>query len=147
MGEFDRGIRQLTAAAELIPELYYLREQLVHAYIRTGQHDRAMAECDRVAANGGARGAALMAYTLAVGGRIEEARVIADRLLQARDGYQPPTHIAMVLAALGQPDDALTWLERGFAERDAHYVGFHFRYEFQPLHGHPRFEALVRRRP
>ena len=96
--------------------------------------------------NGGARGAALMAYTLAVVGRTEEAWVIAERLLQSRDAYQPPVHIAMVLTALGQLDDALTWLERGFAERDPFCMGFHFRYEFRPLHGHPRFDALVRQR-
>jgi serine/threonine-protein kinase len=146
-GEFERGIRQLTAAAELVPELYYLREQLVHAYIRTGDHPKAMAECERVASNGGARGTALMAYTLAVVGRMEEARGIADRLLQSGDAYRPPVHIATVLTALGKIEDALTWLERGFVERDPHFVGFHFRYEFQRLHGHPRFEALVRQRP
>ena len=146
-GEFERGIRSLAAALELVPELYYAREQLVHAYIRVGQHDKAMAECQRVASNGGARGAALMAYVLAVAGRTEDAGVITERLLHSEDAYQPPVHIATVLTALGNVDDALTWLERGFAERDPHYMGFHFRYEFLRLHGQPRFEALVRQRP
>jgi serine/threonine-protein kinase len=144
MGDFERGIQQLTAAAELVPELYYVRELLVHAYIRTGQHDKAMAECERAASNGGARGAALMAYMLSVVGRTEEAREIAQQLLQSGNVYQPPAHIAMVLTALGNFDDALTWLERGFRERDPHFAGFQFRYEFQQLHGLPRFEALVR---
>jgi serine/threonine-protein kinase len=143
-GEYERGIRQLNAAAELIPGLYYVREQLVHAYIQTGRHTDALVECERVASTGGARGAALMAYTLAVVGRTDEARAIVERLLRLEDGYQPPVQIAVALATLGNLDDAMTWLERGFEDRDPHLAGFQFRYEFRPLRGLPRFEALLR---
>jgi serine/threonine-protein kinase len=143
-GEFEKAVQSLAGALELVPDLYYAREQLVHAYIRMGQHDKALTECERVATNGGARGAALLAFVFTILGRTGEAQAIAEQLLRSGQGYQPPAHIAMVLTALGNLDDALTWLERGFAEHDPHCAGFQFRYEFLPLHGKPRFEALVR---
>ena len=143
-GRHERGIQALRAALELVPELYYAREQLAHSFIQTGRYDEALAECERAASTGGARGSALLAYALAVVGRTQDARLMADHLLSADRVYQPPVHIAMVLTALGDTDSALTWLERGFAERDPHFVGSYFRYEFQRLHGEPRFEALVR---
>jgi hypothetical protein len=39
----------------------------------------------------------------------------------------------------------LDCLEQGFAERDALMVWVEFMPCFDRLHGHPRFEALIRR--
>jgi DNA-binding winged helix-turn-helix (wHTH) protein/tetratricopeptide (TPR) repeat protein len=65
------------------------------------------------------------------------ARRIRDRI--------SPTSIATIEALAGDRTAALDWLERAAVERDAELV-FNLRNpEFDPLHGEPRYRALVTR--
>ena len=47
--------------------------------------------------------------------------------------------------ALGEPDRAIEWLERGYEERRPVLRTIKVAPELDSLHSHPRFQALLRR--
>jgi hypothetical protein len=57
-------------------------------------------------------------------------------------GYPLAAEIAMVYTALGDKDQAMTWLEKGYEER--FNPGVLLRPFFDPLRSDPRFQNLVR---
>jgi hypothetical protein len=58
-------------------------------------------------------------------------------------GYSNAPEIAMIYTALGDRDQAMTWLEQGYEER--FNPGVLLRPGFDPLRADPRFQALARR--
>jgi hypothetical protein len=58
-------------------------------------------------------------------------------------GYPLAAEIAMVYTALGDKDQAITWLEKGYEER--FNPGVLLRPCFDPLRSDSRFQGLVRR--
>jgi hypothetical protein len=54
-----------------------------------------------------------------------------------------PYDVALVFAALKQPDDALAALERAFSERDPTMVNLRHDPRFDSLRAEPRYQRLV----
>jgi Flp pilus assembly protein TadD len=74
----------------------------------------------------------------------ERARTILQELLARSHGeYIPPGTIGGVYAALGEPDAALKWLERAFAERSNSMAYLLANPENAPLRGDPRFQSML----
>ncbi len=59
--------------------------------------------------------------------------------------YQSPYDVAIEHAALGQVDEALTWLDRSFAERETDLVDLAVDPRLDVLRGSPRFAELLAR--
>ena len=53
--------------------------------------------------------------------------------------------IAVIYGALGDHDEAFTWLSRAYDERDGLLFVANVLWIFAPLHADPRFQALLRR--
>jgi TolB-like protein/Tfp pilus assembly protein PilF len=84
---------------------------------------------------------ALLGGALAAGGRTTEARALLAEL-GARREYVPPYDVALLLAALGEREAALSSLERAYEERNA-LLWFRIHLPaFDPLRGEPRWIAL-----
>jgi hypothetical protein len=68
-----------------------------------------------------------------------------SRKLKARSNsiYSHSSEIAVIFAALGNNDQAMLWLEKGYQER--FNPGVLLRPGFDPLRSDPRFQDLVRR--
>jgi hypothetical protein len=66
-----------------------------------------------------------------------------DLKKRSNPGYSNAAEIAMIYASLGDSDQAMTWLEKGFEER--FNSGVLLRPGFDPLRSDPRFQNLVRR--
>jgi serine/threonine-protein kinase len=85
-----------------------------------------------------------LAAALSYLGDISEAeRILGDLERRARDEWISPMTIAVVYAALGRFDDAISAIERAFEERDCWVVSIAVDPACASLRGHPRFEALV----
>ena len=52
-------------------------------------------------------------------------------------------HLAMAYAALGEIDEAFRWLDRGYQERGSFMAGVNVTSAYTPLHGDPRWRALL----
>ena len=90
---------------------------------------------------------ASLAYALARAGHRAEAQAIHDELAAdvAAGRYVSPVAFATILIGLGDADGALDWMERAYDDRRGWLVYLNVNPLVDPLRGHPRFEALIRR--
>jgi Tfp pilus assembly protein PilF len=88
----------------------------------------------------------LLGYAQAKSGDAAGARAILDELLTAsRSRYVAPYGVALLYNALGDTDQALAWLERGYDARDHKMNLLKVDPKWKNLRGDPRFADLVRR--
>jgi hypothetical protein len=59
--------------------------------------------------------------------------------------YVAPYHIAIVHAGMGEQDEAVAWLEKGFAERDPRMSWLKVEPSWDELRANARFVDLLRR--
>lgn len=78
-----------------------------------------------------------------VGNREKAQEVLKEVQIAAANQYVPPTEPAMIHTALGEIDEALADLERGFAERSNEMVSLKVEPKFDALRDHPRFKKLL----
>src|SRR5262249_31802462 len=85
-----------------------------------------------------------LARAYAASGRRNEAVLLLDDLKKrANSGYSNAPEIAMIYTALGDREQAINWVERGYEER--FNPGVLLRPGFDPLRSDARFQDLVRR--
>ena len=82
----------------------------------------------------------------AAAGNLDEAQKVLDEMdqLSARR-YVSPYHLALVNCALGRIEASLDLLEEAFNTGDAKVLWMGVDPELDPLHGHPRFNDLLRK--
>ena len=80
---------------------------------------------------------------VASGKRGEAIKLLSDLKKRSNATYSHGSEIAVIYAALGDTDQAMNWLEKGFEER--FNPGVLLRPGFDPLRSDPRFQELVRR--
>jgi serine/threonine-protein kinase len=89
---------------------------------------------------------AQLGEALALAGETARARDILRRLEDlSHERHVSPYHFAYVHTGLGELDRAMDWLERAYADRGGSIYGVKGSFLFTPLHGHPRFVALMKR--
>jgi TolB-like protein/DNA-binding winged helix-turn-helix (wHTH) protein/Flp pilus assembly protein TadD len=143
---YDDSMQQSRKTIEMDPNFGLAHNQLAQAYLQRGMHDEAIAELQKaIRLSGGSPTAtANLARAYAASGqRAEAVRLLNDLKKRSGSGYSHASEIAMVYAALGDSDQAMAWLERGYAERVNPSVLL--RPGFDPLRADPRFQGLVRR--
>jgi hypothetical protein len=77
------------------------------------------------------------------GSKNEAAKLLSDLKTRAKPSYSYASEIAVVYAALGDRDQAMNWLQKGYEGRFNPSVLL--RPGFDPLRSDPRFQELVRR--
>jgi tetratricopeptide (TPR) repeat protein len=87
---------------------------------------------------------AFLGYLYGVWGRRAEAIEIRRRLEEQRQrSYVTPEALAYAAMGLGEPAQALSWLEQGYRERSFYLWTIGADPVFDPLHGTPRFERII----
>jgi hypothetical protein len=59
--------------------------------------------------------------------------------------YVSPFNIAMIYHGLGERDETLAWLERGYRQREPRMVFLKVEPKWATLRGEPQFQALLQR--
>jgi tetratricopeptide (TPR) repeat protein len=152
-GEWDKALQEAQAAEALNPskqQMAYTRSLWIQAvaHQRQGRLDRAEAIFRRAMKHQphDRWSEQSLGYILAITGRKAEAIEIVEEL-RRQLALGRPRHkaIALVYLGLGQNEEAMAWLERGFIERDSAILFTSLDWRFAPLRSEPRFDALLAR--
>jgi tetratricopeptide (TPR) repeat protein len=120
---------------------------LARAYLAAGRYDDSIRHLRRAGLQSsfGFEAPALLAYTLGIAGRTEEARALAAQYLErARASSARPADLAAVHLGLRDTAQALQWVEQIPDDRNS---TFYLPSEpiFDPLRGSPRFQRILER--
>jgi TolB-like protein/DNA-binding winged helix-turn-helix (wHTH) protein/Flp pilus assembly protein TadD len=143
---YDESIRWSRKALELDPDFALAHNHLGQAYLQKYMIDEAIAELSQAVtlSKGSPTCVANLARAYVASGRRTDAeQLLTDLKKRSKPDQSFGPEIAVISAALGDRDQAMQWLERGYAER--FNPGVLIRPGFDPLRADPRFEALVRR--
>jgi tetratricopeptide (TPR) repeat protein len=147
-GRVDEALVSLQKSVELEPNFWMSHLFLASAYIEKEMYDEGVAEARKQIEISPAQthGIAYMGYALARSGKREEARAALRELLdRSANGFVPPYRIALVYNGLDDDENAIAWLEKGFAERDPMMTFLKVEPKWNNLRSDPRFKDLLRR--
>ena len=89
---------------------------------------------------------ASLGHVYGISKKTNKAREVLATIVDiSRSRYVSPIHLAMVHAGLGNHDQAFDRLENAFKIKVRGLAWLNVTKEFQPLHGDPRFGALLKR--
>lgn len=145
-GRADEALDRLRQASELDPNFYFPHHFAASVNIEKGMYSEAVAEGRRAQELGPDQtvGMTLGAYALAKEGKRDEARAVLDELLKLSGArFVPPSHIALIYNALGERDQALTWLEKGYEKHDPKMAFLKVEPKWNNLRSDARFKALM----
>jgi TolB-like protein/DNA-binding winged helix-turn-helix (wHTH) protein/Flp pilus assembly protein TadD len=139
----DESIEQSRKTIEMDVNFALAHNQLAVAYLQRRRQDEAIAELQKAVqlSSGSPTCTANLARAFAVSGRRNEAVQLLDDL--KKRSRPDVSEVAVVYAALGDNDQAMTWLEKGYEERFNPSVLL--RPGFDPLRADRRFQDLERR--
>jgi tetratricopeptide (TPR) repeat protein len=147
-GKTDETLIQLQKTFELSPNFWLARNITASTYIEKEMYSQAIAEAHKAKefSVASTHPHAFNGYALAKAGRTAEARYVLDELSKLSIGrYVPPYHIALIYNGLGETEETLRWLERGFEQRDAKMVFLKVEPKWNNLRSEPRFVDLMQR--
>ena len=145
---FDEALAQAHRMLELNPTYFAAYWDLGMALAATGSHDEAATAIEQALAHapGDPTMAASLAWVHAHGGRREEAARILEQLKHRTDErYFSGLWLGVVNAELEDPNQAVSWLERAYGERDGLLVTANVMFLLDPLRADPRFQALLQK--
>ena len=145
---FDEAAEQYKKTLELDPNFPTAHFFLARTYEAQGKYDQAVAQYALAAKTSGLPAEVLapanQAY--AKSGWKAYLQATLDQILQQPAGRKfPPFVIATYYARLGQKEEALSLLERGYEEHDFRMTMISVSFEFDSLRSEPRFQALVQK--
>jgi TolB-like protein/DNA-binding winged helix-turn-helix (wHTH) protein/Flp pilus assembly protein TadD len=143
---YDDSIQQSRKTIEMDPNFALAHNQLGLAYLEKQMHDEAIAELKKAVrlSGGSPTCVANLASAYVVSGKRNEAeKLLRDLKKRSNPPHSHASEIAVIYASLGDSDQAMNWLEKGFEERFNPSVLL--RPGFDPLRSDPRFEDFVRR--
>ncbi len=117
------------------------------SYEASGDLPRAIPECQKAMETEATPPwpSAELAHAYAASGRKREAEEILKRLRErAKQSYVPAYNFAEIYIGLGDKEQALTSLEKAYADRSMILTFLKVDPEFDSLRSEPRFKALLR---
>jgi TolB-like protein/DNA-binding winged helix-turn-helix (wHTH) protein/Tfp pilus assembly protein PilF len=142
----DDSIEQSRKTIEMDSGFALAHNQLAQAYLEKHMVGDAISELQKAMqlSENNATCVANMARAYAASGRTAEATKLLNDLKSRLAGGSPvASELASVYTALGDKDQAMAWLEKGYEDR--FNPGVLLRPAFDPLRSDPRFKALVQR--
>ncbi|MCU0251291.1 MAG: protein kinase [Vicinamibacterales bacterium] len=145
--EWDRAITQCHAALEIDPQSW-THILLGSCSFHMGKHDEAVRAIETLAQLTGRSSFALgnLGWAYAQTGRTGEALQLLEELRErAHTQYVPSWSFAVIRLGLGEMDGAFDWFEKAVDEHEPLMLHCHVHPNYDPLHTHPRYPALLRK--
>jgi len=143
---YDESIAQSRKTIEMDPNFALAHNQLAQAYLQEHVYDEAVTELKKAAQLSGDSPtciANLARAYVASGKRSEAEKLLGDLKKRSNVAYSNAPEIAIVYVSLGDTEQAMNWLEKGYEER--FNPGVLLRPGFDPLRSDSRFQTLLRR--
>jgi TolB-like protein/Tfp pilus assembly protein PilF len=146
---YDQAAEQLQWTLALNPNHALVRHNLGELHLAQGRFAEAITQLEKSVAlsrEPSAHYTAILGCTYARGNRRADALWILDELTQrSKQGLVSAFDLASLHAALGDKEQSLAWLERGYEKRDYWLVELKVWPWFDSLLPDPRFQGLLRR--
>jgi serine/threonine-protein kinase len=143
---FDEAEAECRRALELDPGYWIAHLWLGISLEEQGALEDAIREFEEALRLSG-RNLSILGYlghALALAGRASEARqVLQDLFRLGAERYMSPYDIGVIHLGLGESEEALEWLERGYAERDHQMTFLLVDPRLDPIRASPRFVGLI----
>ena len=143
---YDEAIEQLRKTSEMDPGFYYAHWTLGLALAAKGAIGAAIEEYQKARAlNDDPFVLGLLGHAYAFSGNKVEPEKILNQLKKlSKERYVSAYSFALVYLGLGNKEEALGWLQKGYQDRAGNDLVY-LRVEplLDPLRGDPRFEELV----
>ena len=143
---YDESMSQSRKTIEMDPDFALAHNQLGQAYLQRQMYLEALAELKKalqLSPDSPAIMANLARAYVGSGKRSEAVKLLNELKKRSTPVYSNAAEIAVIFAALGDADQAMNWLERGYQER--FNPGVLLRPGFDPLRSDKRFQDLLRR--
>jgi TolB-like protein/DNA-binding winged helix-turn-helix (wHTH) protein/Tfp pilus assembly protein PilF len=143
---YDESMQQSRKTIEMDPNFAMAHNQLAQAYLHQHLYKEAVVELQKAVqlSAGSPTCIANLARAYALSGqRSESVKLMSDLKTSSTPGFSHASEIAAIYVSLGDTDQAMNWLEKGYAER--FNPGVLIRPSFDPLRSDPRFQNLVHR--
>ena len=146
--QYDQAVEQAQKAIRMNPNGFWAQLVLGWAYEQKSLYPPAIAAFEKAVelSRGRTISVASLAHAYATSGQRREAQQVLAKLQeQAARSYVPAYDVATVYLGLGDPDQALEWLEKAYVERSSFLVHIHWDPRFKGLRSDPRFRNLLGR--
>lgn len=145
---YDEAAEQCRNAVDLEPNFVGAHNCLGLSYLAKRMYGEAIQECQKAVSLSGNDSIRTvdLAQAYALSGNKAGARAVLNAWqAHEKQSYIPPYFFAQVYVALGEKDQGLAWLEKGYAERDIQLVVLTVDPAFDSVRSDPRFQDLMRR--
>jgi TolB-like protein/Flp pilus assembly protein TadD len=149
---YDEAIVQFPKALDLYPNAALLRAELAWVYAMKGMYPQALAEYDKIpqpdksVAPENQLVAGGLGWVYAVSGQPSKALKIATEAKEmSSHAYVDFYQFAAIYAGLGDKDEALRWLEKGYSEHSASMTYLAVDPFWYGMHTDPRYSDLLSR--
>ena len=143
---YDQAIAQFQRSLELDPDFPAAHQFLPLAYLKKGMLEEALAKIREAPESAALNRTGVPGYVYAVSGHTSDAKKELEELKRLRKTeYISAVSLAYVCAGLGERDEALSWLEKGFEERAFQMQTLNVDPRLDNLRDDPRFKELVRK--
>jgi tetratricopeptide (TPR) repeat protein len=144
-GRFDEAVQQGEFLIETEPRSWVGHWIVGYTCGMMRQFDRSIAAFEQAARlDQSPMIAGQLGFVYALAGLRDEARALLDELkAKLAESYVPPYYIAIIYAALGEADDAFSYLEKAFEMRDGSLPLLKVDQRLDRLRDDPRFNDLM----
>ena len=145
---YDEAIAQFKKTLELDSTFKLPYVWLAQAYEQKGMYAEALAayrQAGPTAADNPRNIGNLGHLYASMGKRDEARRLLAQLIAMSKTRYVNPYAMAVVCAGLGERDQAIAWLEKGYDDRHVAMAWLKIEPKFDVLRSDPRFQDLTKR--
>jgi tetratricopeptide (TPR) repeat protein len=143
--EYADAVTQFHKTFEIDPNFLLAHAMLGQTLVMQGAIDEGIAEVQKARQiNGDVGLLSILGYAYARKGDREQALKILDQMkAESQKEFVPAVDFAILYIGLGNKEQALDWLEKGYEDRSSNIIKVDPICD--PLHGDPRYESLVAR--
>ncbi len=146
---YTEAVKESKIAIEMDPQSFSAHQQLGKNYLQLHKYREAQAEFEAtIKLSRLSRGLADLGQLYALTGRTAQARAILNQLKQRekeRRTYQSEYMRAVLLASLGDTDEAFQSLDAAISRKLSRAIWVRVDPDLDPLRHDPRFDAMLRR--